>query len=128
MLVNRWGILRRAIPATVGLVKTMSLVRCLCILHNYCIDERLTLLQKPSTPEEVNEDMPLSTEGDNVELLSLGAIPLETNPNGLNNYSPEQLLNGGEHFDNIPRDLRRRLATWERSVSNGEFPLEGLAA
>ena len=126
MLVNRWGILRRAIPATVGLVKTTSLVCSLCILHNYCIDQRLMSQQGPLSPEDANEDMPPSTEADNLELLSVGAIPLERNPNGLNNYSPEQLMHGGEHFDNLPRDVRRRISNWELAVANGDFPRDVL--
>lgn len=44
MLVGRWGIMRKALPATMGLRKTTALVLALCKLHNFCINERLEFL------------------------------------------------------------------------------------
>jgi hypothetical protein len=57
--------------------------------------------------------VPNSLDSDAVEISSGGGIPLEVshrNPE-LNNNSPEQLLHGGEHFDDVPRYHRRRLET-----------------
>ena len=39
MLVHRWAILRG--PLVVPVMKVGNLLNCLCILHNYCIDERV---------------------------------------------------------------------------------------
>jgi len=83
MLVNRWGILRRPIPASLGIYKTNGLVMCLARLHNYCINRRL-------------KDIPALAK-DSVEISSRGGIPLEQST--LNQMSPDQLLHGGEHFD-----------------------------
>ena len=41
MLVYRWGCLRKPIPVNVTIPKISAPVKCLWILHNYCIDERL---------------------------------------------------------------------------------------
>ena len=41
ILVSRWGCLRRPIPMNTSIQKTTALVRCLCILQNYCINEEL---------------------------------------------------------------------------------------
>ena len=39
MLVMRWSVLTCALSSHYGLNKTKELVRCLCCLHNFCIDE-----------------------------------------------------------------------------------------
>ena len=39
MLVQRWGILRMAMPMGFTIKKTIALVNCLAKLHNFCIDE-----------------------------------------------------------------------------------------
>lgn len=41
VLVHRWGCLRKPIPCNISIPKVNALVRCLCILHNYCINQRL---------------------------------------------------------------------------------------
>ena len=46
MLVARWGVLRSAISAKIGLKKTPAMVICLCKLHNYCIDSRIKRAQE----------------------------------------------------------------------------------
>jgi DDE superfamily endonuclease len=40
MFVGRWGILRRALPKTMGLRKATALTFSLCRLHNYCLTNR----------------------------------------------------------------------------------------
>lgn len=112
MLVNRWGVLRKAIPATAGLKKTTAMVSTLCRLHSYCIDERL--LRKGINPYKYNgiddteDDIPSITEADYVNLLADGAIPLESRY--MNDRSPEpQLLHGGEHFESLTLQAHRML-------------------
>jgi hypothetical protein len=41
MLVRRWGILCKPMSTMLPIAKVTALVRCLCRLHNYCINERL---------------------------------------------------------------------------------------
>jgi hypothetical protein len=38
ILVNRWRLLKSPLPATLKIDKVMALVKCLCKLHNFCID------------------------------------------------------------------------------------------
>jgi hypothetical protein len=58
-----------------GTCKSHSYGKCLCVLHNYCIDQRPPQLKKTTTLEDANEDMPARTEADNLELLPVGVIP-----------------------------------------------------
>ena len=106
MLVNRWGILRSALSSKLSLQKIGSLLVCLCRLHNYCITERLNLV----SPGEEDDILP-PTESDELQIASSGGVPLERSSRDpeLNESSPEQLLHGGEHFDDVPRNIRRRI-------------------
>ena len=123
MLVGRWGILRRALPARMGMSKITSLVMCLCRLHNFCINERIQATESGSGDGTVNGVPPLLLE-DEVEITANGGIPLERN--SLNNASPEQLLHGGEHFDEFSRSSRRHLERQARLDVDGELPRETL--
>jgi hypothetical protein len=107
MLVNRWGLMRRAFSSQITLKKIDSLLICLCRLHNFCIDQRLAASQE-------QEDVPVSLHSDAVEISSGGGIPLEESDRHpeLNKVSAEQLLHGGEHFDDVPRTFRRRLESF----------------
>jgi len=91
MLVNRWGLLRRALPAAMGLRKINALLMCLCRLHNFCINENGTA------------DM-TALAADTVAIRSNGGfftVETESNPN-----SPEELLHGGEHHDDTEKSDR----------------------
>ena len=91
MLVNRWGMLRRALPATMGLRKTNALLMCLCRLHNFCIDK------------SGGADM-IALAADTLAIRSNGGfftVATESNPN-----SPEELLHGGEHNDDTEKAVR----------------------
>jgi hypothetical protein len=100
MFVHRWGILRSAIPNGVTLRKTTALVLALAKIHNFCIDQTDTAI------------LPI-TAGDELRLVSRnsGSIPLEE----LTGYDhgtvdenrvPRQLIGGGDHFEDVPRDVR----------------------
>ncbi len=116
MLVHRWGILRRALSSNIGLKKTTALVSCLCRLHNYCIDSRLAKCNKdPATA------VPVTLAANMADISTQGGVPLE--PNALNEFSPEQLLHGGHHFDDIDRNFRRNLSRRER-LEYGPLPRE----
>ena len=90
MLTKRWAILRSAIPVNVTVPKTVALVLALAKLHNFIIDAEddrstvdLTYLPNDEWNIELNGGVPLVTataEGDVI---------------------PQQLMNGGEHYDDI---------------------------
>jgi ribonucleotide monophosphatase NagD (HAD superfamily) len=100
-------------------------------------------LKKTTTLEDANEDMPASTEADNLELLSVGAIPLEHNSNGLNNYSPEQccmegsiskayqemlgvtLLTGKPHWQMVSFHATKCMMPWQRKVLSDLLQSDG---
>jgi hypothetical protein len=99
MLVNRWGLLRKALPSAIGIKKSCALVLCLCRLHNFCINERLR--------NKTSGSVILSAlASDAMEILGGGGIPLETTAN--NEASPEQLLHGGHHHDDTSKQLRQQ--------------------
>ena len=105
MLVHRWGILCKPIPMNITVKKTTSLVLCLCKLHNFCIIERERIAQ------------PLAR--DVVHISNNGGISLpHDNNEGVLNYRVnedrvDELFDGGEHFDDIRRNMRQE----ERNVN-----------
>lgn len=91
ILTHRWSILRSAIPMNVSVRKTVALVLALAKLHNFCIDTDDSVVL-PSTASDAWEN----------EVN--GAVPLvETEHSDLLNHSvtPQQLMDGGNHFDDI---------------------------
>ena len=89
MLVHRWGVLRKALPVNISIKKTAQLVRALCRLHNFCIDN--------------NESVATSaTAVDSYYGLSEGGFA-----HNIASTRPQQLMDGGHHFDDIPRPDRR---------------------
>ena len=97
MLTHRWAILRSAIPMNVTVHKTVALVLALARLHNYCIDEN-----------EADCDAPYSTATDEWRIEVSGAVPLVRTPEQYTEddasgggMTPRQLLDGGNHFDDI---------------------------
>ena len=89
MLVHRWGILRRPIPVNISIAKTASLVRALCILHNFCINQRQAVAESPSASDSHNNIM-------------VGGF---TQSHGT--ACPSPLMDGGEHYEDVPRPQRR---------------------
>jgi hypothetical protein len=89
ILTRRWAILRSAIPRGITVAKTVALVLALAKLHNYCIDE-----ERDTTPDLSH------TPNDEWNIELNGGIPLVTaTDNG--DVIPEQLINGGHHFDDL---------------------------
>ena len=92
MLTHRWAILRSAIPMNVSVQKTVALVLALAKLHNYFIDadgaSDLTFTASDEWQHEINGAVPLVTTGDSQESSGHDVVP-------------EQLLDGGNHFDDI---------------------------
>jgi hypothetical protein len=92
ILTHQWSILRRAIPMNVSIKKTVALVFALAKLHNYCIDQ------------SDNSDLTYFANDEWLHELN-GAVPLvptrDSQSTGNNNVIPEQLMDGGHHFDDI---------------------------
>jgi hypothetical protein len=119
ILTHRWSILMRAIPMNVSIKKTVTLVLALAILHNYCIDQ------------SDNSDLDAYVAND--EWLRLnGAVPLvltrDSQSTGNNNVIPEQLMDGGHHFDDIGgirrRYNRQRRYNYISRVNGSSLPRE----
>ena len=99
MLVHRWGILRKAIPMNVTVQKTTALVFCLCKLHNFCIVERERISRLSS-----KDVMNIRQEGG----FALSRFVNEdtwTFNSDLDRVN--QLLDGGEHFNDVHHLLRQ---------------------
>ena len=105
-LVHRWGILRRPIPMKVGIRKTCNLVMALCRLHNYCIDNDHVLSNAAEEGEGHHPDLILPLLQDQVYAAAFSGIDLQATDD--NPLEPTGLLHGGEHFDDVNRNIRRR--------------------
>ena len=104
MLVHRWAILRRAIACKIGLTKTTALVMGLCRLHNFCIDHCSSVAAT-------------GLAQDNCEIESNGEVALLEQEGNV--MSPDQLLHGGEHQDDVNRHIRagiERLAAVDQQL------------
>jgi hypothetical protein len=117
LLVYRWGIIWRAIPSSIGIQKTTALVTALCKLHNYCINRRLAGI---SCSDDIVVPSPLSK--DSAVIAIHGGIPMEQQAKGLNNSSPEQLLRGGEHFDDVSQNLICQMEREEMRAGGALLP------
>jgi hypothetical protein len=94
MLVHRWAILQTAMPCGISIQRTIALVNALTKLHNFCIEQN-----------EMNSVEPSMDNRFRIKNSELGFVPLEET----NNVAvPVQLLDGGNHMDNISRLERRR--------------------
>jgi hypothetical protein len=89
ILTHRWTMLRSAIPMKVSIKRTVALVIALAKLHNYCIDCDSGRVLAPSTASDQWQS----------ELH--GAIPLVATTEHQRGVTPTQLLDGGQHFDDI---------------------------
>jgi hypothetical protein len=88
---HRWAILRSPIPVNVSIKKSVALVIALAKLHNYCIDCDDTVTPSTASDEwrsEINGAIPLVTT-------------LEAHHDLNSGRTPRQLLDGGNHFDDI---------------------------
>lgn len=110
ILVQRWGILRKPMSHKFSIKKICVVVEVACKLHNFLIDRKEEATHAPSHTAEDQLNMELN-----------GAIPMQqTHGAGMheNTALPEQLLHGGEHFDDDPNaEIRNR--GYARQRDNG---------
>mgnify|MGYP002784929136 FL=1 len=118
MFVQRWGVLRSAIPSGISVRRTTALVLALAKIHNFCIDQTDTIILS-------------NTAADEVDLMSreTGSIPVDVtnyDEDGTHDdsWTPSQLLGGSEHFDDVPRQIR---VTRRRLYNDVRLPRERLA-
>jgi len=96
MLVHRWGVLRKPLPVNITVSKATQLVRALCILHNFCIDEKEPIASLPPS-EDVLPGM-----------ISGGFAHDDAGS------CPEPLMDTGHHFD----DAKATDLSWERLLAH----------
>jgi DDE superfamily endonuclease len=123
MLVHQWGILCKPMSAKLPISKVTTMVRCLCRLHNFCIDERLDrdrnkhLMQGLPTEQE-DEEVADHLDSDRM-YISLGA------GSSLVDGGVDDLLHGGDHFDDVSRAVR---VSRRKSKSEEVLPRETMCA
>ena len=75
----------------ISLQRSVALVVALAKLHNFCIDETV----------------PSMTAADDLQLSLDGGVPLERS-NAAQMRLPRQLMDGGDHFEDMDRLTRRQ--------------------
>ena len=110
MLVQRWGILRMAMPKNISIKKTILLVNALARLHNFCINE--LPIDNQEIPEELNVDtVNMMNDVD-------GYVTMDT-VEGREVQIPTALMGGGDHYNDISRNQR---TTHERRNPDSRTP------
>jgi DDE superfamily endonuclease len=92
MFVGRWGILRKALPKTMGLKKITALTLCLCRLHNFCL----------AANRDGNRRILSPLASDAVDIMAHGGIGGAGADQGVG-----ELLHGGEHNEDTSKVYRQ---------------------
>jgi hypothetical protein len=98
MFTQRWSLLRRALPAQITTCKAVALVVALGKLHNSCIDQN----DGDAAPLQAADEWNLQVE-ESIPTADVEPLPIE-------------LLDGGNHFNDVDRVTRRQL------VQQGNIP------
>ncbi|CAB9522914.1 unknown protein [Seminavis robusta] len=123
----------RAFPTALTIAKVTAMVRCLCRLHNFCINERLermaTNSQVDSPSEECTEEMAERLASDEMNIV-VGEGGMHLDCKG-DEYRPTGLLDGGHHFDDVSywsRAYRKKKngETLPRELMHETIQLQGL--
>jgi hypothetical protein len=99
MLVQRWGILRMAMPKGLSIKKIILLVNVLARLHNFCINE--LPIDDQGIPEELNADT-VNMMNDNDGYVTMDTVK------GREVRIPTALMHGGEHFHDFSRSKKKQ--------------------
>ncbi len=101
-----------AMPKGLRIRRIIALVNALAKLHNFCIDEN----------DKNNLLQPLSSDTLNMMNDANGYVPMEASrEHGM--HLPMVLMNGGDHFHDVPRNVRRQN---ERQYSDANLPRQRL--
>ena len=113
MLVQRWGILRMAMPRNFGVSKVVALVISLAKLHNFCIGE-----------SNIPEHLPRMYDKDRLHMMNSdgGYILLCNDDSQQNTPVPTELMHLGEHFDDVPSNILRSLRRQSTVNAGNELP------
>jgi hypothetical protein len=109
MLVQRWGILRTAIPHNLSIKKIIAIVNALARLCNFCINEL--------DPFDVIPE-PLARDTDNLINNSDGFVDLVVDDNHGEITVPTDLMQAGHHFDNVPCNI-----LWQHQLNHSNLAL-----
>ena len=98
MLVQRWGILRMAMPWNLSVIKVVALVVAVAKLHNFCIGE-----------SNIPERVPQMLDRDRLHVMNAegGYVGLGNDDPQQDTLVPTDVMHLGEHFDDVPRNSRR---------------------
>jgi hypothetical protein len=92
-------------------------VHALAKLHNFCINERLGSDCNNVTTNDMVPDS-LEKDNDNLMMQSEGYVTMDADDNhGI--LVPRGLMNGGHHFDDMPRALRRTTESYDGAKTHG---------
>jgi hypothetical protein len=114
MLVQQWAILQTPKPQAISNQKTIALVNSLAKQHNFCIDKKeLNMLELPTD--------------DNFRIVNneMGFVPLEE-PTNCDVPIPVQILDGGNHFNDLPQTKRRHNNRQDAQQDETILPRESL--
>jgi len=116
MMVQRWGILRMAMPKGLGIARIIALVNALAKLHNFCIGKDNSCCSRSGLLQQ------LSIDTQHIMNNEDGFVPMEASTvHGL--PLPWALMEPGHHFADIPRNVRRQ---HERANAEGNLPRQRL--
>ena len=101
MLVQRWGILRTAIPHTISLTRIVGLVNALARLHNFCISESDRHSNRENLRNRLSVDVQYMMENED------GYVELRNSTEHCT-HIPTGLLNAFEPFDGLSQSLLRQ--------------------
>jgi hypothetical protein len=98
MQTRRWGILRKPLVASLGIKKQTETAMACCRLHNFCIGP-------DNATEAVERILPLM-DRDEFTAQSEGGLSYGVSV-GNGERRPDSLLDGSNHFDDVPSSERR---------------------
>jgi hypothetical protein len=115
MMVQRWAILRMAMPKGLGIAWIIALVNALAKLHNFCIG-------KDDSGCRSGLQQQLRVDTQHIMNNEDGFVPMEASrDHGL--PLPRALMEPGHHFGDIPRNIRKQ---HERANAEGNLPRQWL--
>jgi len=111
ILTQKWGILRTAMPPNMSIRRNVALVNALAKLHNFCIDQKDTNSNKEVM---VNDPLDLQVGQNDIRNHADGFVDFEvvddrdsggfTENTGVALQVPTDLMGGGHHMVDVPRD------------------------